>query len=68
MTDFPPPVVSIEDVLADPGLTDANPRRGEFEARFAFIGRSRHRGPRHQPHRGAATLQGFPAALPLREP
>lgn len=40
MTDTPPPVVSIEDVLADPGFTDANPRRGDFEARFAFIGRA----------------------------
>ena len=35
-----PPVVNIEDVLADPDLTDVNPERGAFAARFAFIGRA----------------------------
>ena len=41
MTDTPPrPVVNIEDVLADPALSDENPERGAFAARFAFVGRA----------------------------
>jgi len=34
------PVVNIDDVLASDRHTDTNTRRGDFEARFAFIGRA----------------------------
>ncbi|MEM6887835.1 MAG: cupin domain-containing protein [Pseudomonadota bacterium] len=39
-TNTNPPVVNIEDVLANPEFCDANPRRGDFEARFGFVGRA----------------------------
>ncbi|MEO1732755.1 MAG: cupin domain-containing protein [Pseudomonadota bacterium] len=34
------PVIAIEDVLANPEFCDHNPRRGDFEARFALIGQA----------------------------
>lgn len=42
MADKPdsPPVVNIEDVLATPEYTDANPERGKFQASFGFIGKA----------------------------
>ena len=34
------PVCNIEDVLAQPEMTDTNPARGDYQARFAFIGKA----------------------------
>lgn len=36
----PPPVRNAEDVLADSAFSDENPERGNFAARFAFIGQA----------------------------